>query len=67
MPHDDAHQSGRHLYSVLTGIALLMYPFGLSIVYIAPPVVVAYLAMVLVPRHAGAVAWGFAMPYLIYW
>lgn len=57
----------RHIYSVIVGLALLYYPFGASIVHLAPPCIVIYLAMLSVPRHAGTVAWAVAMPCLIYW
>eukprot|EP00873_Tetraselmis_striata_P000705 jgi/Tetstr1/420969/TSEL_012029.t1 len=59
--------TGRHLYSAAVGIALIYWPFGASIVYIAPPCVVAYLGMRLMPARASAIAWLTVMPYLIYW
>lgn len=59
--------AGRHLYSTITGIALIYYPFGASIIYIAPPCIVAYLGMLFAPKRAGTIAWLTVMPYLIYW
>mmetsp|Transcript_35075 Transcript_35075/g.99455 ORF Transcript_35075/g.99455 Transcript_35075/m.99455 type:complete len:473 (-) Transcript_35075:198-1616(-) len=57
----------RNLYSFAAGVALLYYVFGWSMVYIFPPCIVTYLAMLMAPRRAFVIAWATAMPYLIFW
>ncbi|KAG2426844.1 hypothetical protein HYH02_014697 [Chlamydomonas schloesseri] len=56
----------RHLYAVVTGILIIYYPFGSSIMHVLPMAVAAYLAMLIAPRRAGAIAWCTVFPYLIY-
>ena len=56
----------RHLYAVATGILIIYYPFGSSIMHVLPMAVAAYLAMLLAPRRAGLIAWCTVFPYLIY-
>lgn len=56
----------RHLYALVTGIAVVYYPFGSGIIHVAPMGALAYGAMVLVPRRAGSVAWATVFMYLVY-
>ncbi|EFJ48091.1 hypothetical protein VOLCADRAFT_120919 [Volvox carteri f. nagariensis] len=56
----------RHLYALVTGVAIIYYPFGSGIIHVLPMAVAAYLALHLAPRRAGAVAWCTVFPYLIY-
>ncbi|GLC46847.1 hypothetical protein PLESTB_001540800 [Pleodorina starrii] len=56
----------RHLYALVTGIAVIYYPFGSGIIHVLPMAVAAYLALLLAPRRAGAIGWCTVFPYLIY-
>ncbi|GAX79182.1 hypothetical protein CEUSTIGMA_g6622.t1 [Chlamydomonas eustigma] len=56
----------RHLYAVATGFVLIYYPFGYGVIHAAPPMLVVYLAMLMVPSYCGVLAWLSCFPYLIY-
>ncbi|GIL46653.1 hypothetical protein Vafri_3591 [Volvox africanus] len=56
----------RHLYSMVTGVGIIYYPFGSGIIHVFPMAFAAYLALLLAPRRAGAIAWCTVFPYLIY-
>ncbi|KXZ56055.1 hypothetical protein GPECTOR_2g937 [Gonium pectorale] len=55
----------RHLYALVFGVFIVYYPFGNGVFSVLPLAVLAYLALVLAPRRAGAVAWCTVFPYLI--
>ena len=56
---------GRHIYAIVTGFALIYYPFGSGCFHSLVTATVVYAFMVLVPDSCGALAWMFAFPYLI--
>ena len=58
--------AARHLYALLTGVALVYYPFGSSVLHVLPMAAASYAALLLAPRHAGTLAWLTVFPYLIY-
>lgn len=55
----------RNIYSIITGIALIYYPFGGGIIHVFPVAILTYLAMWLAPHRAGTLAWFINFPYLI--
>lgn len=58
--------AGRNLYALLTGLVLVYYPYGAAAIQAVPPLVLTYLAMVLLPRHCGTAAWFINLPYIIW-
>ncbi|KAG1668571.1 hypothetical protein FOA52_007305 [Chlamydomonas sp. UWO 241] len=56
----------RHLYSVVVGVLLVMYPFGHGIYQLIFPVAATYLSMLLSPRHCVATTWVFVFGYLVW-
>lgn len=58
--------TGRHWYALITGLALIYYPFGTSVLHALVPSTLIYLAMRAVPSHCGTLAWLIAFPYLIF-
>lgn len=59
------HPSARNVYSLITGLLLVYYPFGSGVLHVLPPAGLTYLAMWLVPRKCGTLAWAICFPYLI--
>jgi lysophospholipid acyltransferase len=57
--------TGRHIYSFLTGAALLYYPFGNQITLIFASCLTMYLIMLVAPRYANRFSWWLAMPFLL--
>jgi len=55
----------RHLYSLITGLLLIYYPFGGGIIHIIISSTLVYLYMKYLPHNAGTLAWLTAFPYLI--
>lgn len=55
----------RHLYSFITGLLLIYYPFGGGIIHIMISSTLVYLYVKYLPRNAGTLAWLTAFPYLI--
>lgn len=57
--------AGRHIFSLVTGVALIVYPFGSGCMHAFVPAALVYACM----RHAcsrcGTLAWLIAFPYLI--
>jgi lysophospholipid acyltransferase len=59
--------TARHLYSALTGAALLAYPFGpASLLHLAAPAAAVYAVMRQIRPHAGTLAWTAAFSYLVW-
>lgn len=54
------------MYSLVTGILLLYYPFGAGVVHVLPPAILTYLAMLLFPKSCGRLSWMINFPYLLY-
>jgi hypothetical protein len=57
--------AARNLYCLLSGCALVYYPFGNAAFHALPPIMLTYLAMVVAPKHCGILGWAFNFPYLI--
>ncbi|GBF90895.1 lysophospholipid acyltransferase-like [Raphidocelis subcapitata] len=55
----------RNLYSLLTGLLLLYYPFGSGILHCVFTSWTTYLVMWLIPRKCGTLAWLINFPYLL--
>jgi hypothetical protein len=55
----------RNLYSILTGFALIYYPFGSGVIHVFPPAFLTFCTLHLIPRKAGTLAWLICFPYLI--
>ncbi|MEW5306286.1 MAG: hypothetical protein WDW36_008759 [Sanguina aurantia] len=58
--------TARHLYSLVTGILLVYYPFGAGVLHALPPAILTYTAMLVLPRSCGRLAWMINFPYLLY-
>lgn len=56
---------GRHAYSLLTGVALVAYPFGGGVLHAFAPAALVYAAMLRFRSRCGTLAWLIAFPYLI--
>jgi hypothetical protein len=56
----------RHIYSLVTGFLLVYYPFGSGVLQALLPIVLTYMAMLLVPRSAGKLGWVICFPYLVW-
>ena len=57
----------RHLYSIITGAALLAYPFGpAALLHLAAPAAAVYAVMRQIRPHAGTLAWTLAFSYLVW-
>ena len=51
---------------MITGLALIYYPFGFGCIHSVLPSLLTYLAILLAPSKCGHVAWLSCFPYLIY-
>mmetsp|Transcript_35537 Transcript_35537/g.78847 ORF Transcript_35537/g.78847 Transcript_35537/m.78847 type:complete len:511 (-) Transcript_35537:481-2013(-) len=60
------NKTARHLYALVTGVLLVYYPFGDSIIQAFPPAILTYLAILVAPRRCGSLAWFINFPYLIW-
>ncbi|KAF5831049.1 MBOAT, membrane-bound O-acyltransferase family-domain-containing protein [Dunaliella salina] len=58
--------TARHLYSMMSGAALIYIAFGAGILHVLIPSALTYLAMALSPKHCGALAWAINLAYLQY-
>lgn len=56
----------RKLYSICSGLLLLLYPFGQGVYQVIFPTVVTYLAMLLFPRRCAAIVWATVFTYLVW-
>ena len=59
--------AGRHLYSAVTGVLLVYYPFGNSTAELLIPAAVTYVAMLRLRQHATTLAWLITFGFLLYW
>ena len=66
-PTSTTQHTGRHLYALVTGAALLYYPFGNGCVHLIAPALAVYAAMLHTRRHCRSAAWVVTFPYLIAW
>ena len=57
--------AGRHLYALVTGVALLYYPFGNQVWLAVFSSLLTYVTMVVAPKLAGRLAWCIAFPFLL--
>eukprot|EP01025_Chloroclados_australasicus_P031139 TRINITY_DN3141_c0_g1_i2.p1 TRINITY_DN3141_c0_g1~~TRINITY_DN3141_c0_g1_i2.p1 ORF type:complete len:490 (+),score=42.82 TRINITY_DN3141_c0_g1_i2:298-1767(+) len=60
-------RQARLIYSFLTGLLLVYYPFGNEIFLAMPPILLTYAAMVFAPKSCGQMAWAINFPYLMAW
>eukprot|EP00798_Chlamydomonas_sp_ICE-L_P020731 gene20731-27546_t len=58
--------TARHIYAIVTGLALVYYPFGSGVLQAVYPSVLTYLVMVIFPSNCGSLAWLINFPYLIW-
>lgn len=65
MPLHPPPRAGRHIFSLISGVALIAYPFGASCLHAVVPAVAVYACMLLQPQRCGTLAWAIAFPYLI--
>ena len=59
--------TGRHFFSLVTGILLLYYPFGNGVVHLLLPSILTYLIMLRIREYAATLAWLVNFGYLISW
>ena len=59
--------AARHVYSLVTGVALVYFPFGNGIVLAALPSLLTYLAMWRIREYASTLAWLVDFTFLIGW
>lgn len=57
--------SGRHVFSLVTGVALIIYPFGSGCMHAFVPATLVYACMRQARARCGTLAWAIAFPYLI--
>ncbi|GAX78812.1 hypothetical protein CEUSTIGMA_g6249.t1 [Chlamydomonas eustigma] len=60
------NRSARYVYSTACGLILIIYPFGRGVLQITFPSVTTYLAMLLIPKRCGTIAWLTVFPYLVW-
>ena len=58
--------TARRLFSVTSGVLLVLYPFGRGVLQLAFPTLCTYLAMLLAPRRCALIAWMTVFPYLVW-
>jgi lysophospholipid acyltransferase len=56
----------RHIYVLLFGFLLCIYPFGNGVIQIVPPTLLSFLAIRLFPRHCFELTWIATFPYLVW-
>lgn len=56
---------GRHVFSLVTGVALIIYPFGSGCMHAFVPATLVYACMRQARARCGTLAWAIAFPYLI--
>lgn len=57
--------TARHVFSLVTGVALIVYPFGSGCMHAFVPAALVYACMRLARSRCGTLAWAIAFPYLI--
>ena len=67
LPDYSMRCSARHIYSLVTGVALVYFPFGNGVVLAALPCLLTYLAMWRIREYASTLAWLVDFTYLIGW
>lgn len=53
------------MFSLVSGVALILYPFGSGVVHALVPATAVYAAMRFARARCGTLAWLIAFPYLI--
>lgn len=66
-PHGIKVPAGRHLYAIVTGFALIYYPFGLGCFHALVPSTLTYLVLRYLRPQAVRLAWLINFTYLIGW
>jgi len=56
----------RHWYSLISGLGLTYYAFGAGVLHVLIPSTITYLAMALLPKRCGPLAWAVNLIYLQY-
>ncbi|BDA41335.1 Lysophospholipid acyltransferase 2 [Coccomyxa sp. Obi] len=56
---------GRHIYAIITGFALLYYPFGNGVLHLLVPSILTYLVMLQVRENSATLSWVINFAYLI--
>lgn len=64
-PLHPASPPGRHIFSLVTGVALIIYPFGSGCMHAFVPAALVYACMRQARARCGTLAWAIAFPYLI--
>lgn len=59
--------AGRHLFAIITGFALLYYPFGNGVFHLLVPSLLTYLVMLQVRENSATLSWVINFAYLIAW
>ncbi len=59
--------AGRHVFSIVTGIALTYYPFGNGIFNLFLPIITTYAIMLQIREYAGTLSWVVNFSYLVFW
>lgn len=59
--------AGRHLFAIITGFALLFYPFGYGVFHLLVPTILTYLVMLQIREYSATLSWIINFTYLIAW
>lgn len=57
--------AARHWFSLVSGVALIAYPFGAGCLHAFVPALLVYACMARWRARCGTIAWAVAFPYLI--
>ncbi|EIE25092.1 membrane bound O-acyl transferase family protein [Coccomyxa subellipsoidea C-169] len=56
---------GKHTFAIVTGFALLYYPFGIGVLHLLVPTFLTYLVMLQVRENSATLSWVINFAYLI--
>jgi lysophospholipid acyltransferase len=59
--------AGRHIFAIVTGFALLFYPFGYGVLHLLVPSALTYLVMLQIREYSATLSWIINFTYLIAW
>ena len=59
--------AGKHIYAIVTGFALLYYPFGNGVFHLFVPTILTYLVMLQFQDYSATLSWIVNFTYLIGW
>lgn len=55
------------MFAIITGFALLFYPFGYGVLHLLVPTILTYLVMLQIREYSATLSWVVNFTYLVAW